>query len=461
MYGLTDSGFNIKRLPTIKEEIEANLRNRINQNIDLRAESLFGQFVGLESELATIFWEVLQDIYLSQYPDYATGNSLDYAVSINGVTRIEATPTSVNAICYGAKGTILTAGREAKNSKTNDIYRSTTDATISRLNAVECTISVDSVAIGNYTVQVGALSYTYTATGTDTAEDILQGLFNTMNTAPLTRILQDDTLIIQVTSGVVFDVSANLNIDEVGTVVFFEAIEYGSKLLPIGNLDEIETPVFGWNRVSNLADGTIGNDRESDEALRIRREQSILITATHTLQAIKSKVRQLDNVADVFAMENNKETTDLFGTPRQFIWVIVEGGEDLEIATAIYNTVAGGIGTRGNQNITVQDEDGQEYIINFDRPTYIDVDIEIEYVRLENFPNNGEDLIKDALVARGNQYLINEDLIYSRLYTPINSVAGVQVDSLTVNSAMSNIVTLPNEKIRILRENITLIDVTV
>ena len=76
MYGLTDSGFSIKRLPIIKEEIEANLRNRINQNIDLRAESLFGQFVGLESEMATIFWEVLQDIYLSQYPDYATGNTL-------------------------------------------------------------------------------------------------------------------------------------------------------------------------------------------------------------------------------------------------------------------------------------------------------------------------------------------------------------------------------------------------
>ena len=141
MYGLTDSGFSIKRLPVIKEEIEANLRNRINQNIDLRAESLFGQFVGLESELAAIFWEVLQDIYLSQYPDYATGNSLDYAVSINGVTRIEATPTSVNAVCYGVSETILTAGREAKNSRTNDIYRSTTDTTISRLNAVECTIS--------------------------------------------------------------------------------------------------------------------------------------------------------------------------------------------------------------------------------------------------------------------------------------------------------------------------------
>ena len=460
MYGLTDSGFSIKRLPIIKEEIEANLRNRINQNIDLRAESLFGQFVGLESELATIFWEVLQDVYLSQYPDYATGNSLDYAVSINGVTRIEATPTSVNAICYGVNNTIMAVGREAK-ARNGDVYRTNTNTTITRLNAVECTISVDSVAIGNYTIQIGALSYTYTATGTDTAQDILQGLYDSMALAPLTRILQDDTLIIQTTSGVAFDVSANLNIDEVGTVVFFEAIEKGAKILPIGELNEIETPVFGWNRVSNLVDGIIGKDRETDEALRIRREQSILITAIHTLQAIKSKVRQLDNVADVFATENNTETTDSFGTPRQFIWIVVEGGEDLEIATAIYNTVAGGIGTRGNQNITVQDKDGQDYIINFDRPSYIDVNIEIEYVRLENFPNNGEDLIKDALVNRGNQYLINEDLIYSRLYTPINSVAGVQVDSLTVNSAMSNIVTLPNEKIRILRENITLIDVTV
>lgn len=460
MYGLTDSGFNIKRLPVIKEEIETSLRNRINQNIDLRAESIFGQFVGLESELATIFWEVMQDIYLSQYPDYATGNSLDYVVSINGITRLEAVSTSVNAVCYGADNTILSLGRESR-ARNGDIYRTLTNTTISRLNAVECTVSVNTVNVGVYTVQVGALSYSYTATGVDTAQSILQGLYNAMSSAPLTRILNEDSLTIKVDTGVTFDVSANLNINEVGIVVFFEAVEKGAKLLPIGELNEIETPVFGWNRVNNLVDGVVGRNRETDEALRIRREQSILITATHTLQAIKSKVRQLDFVSDVFAMENNTETTDEFGTPRQFIWVIVEGGEYLEIATAIYNTVAGGIGTRGDQHITVKDEDGQEYIINFDRPDYIDVNIEIEYVRLENFPINGEDLIKDALVNRGNQFLINEDLIYSRLYTPINSVQGVQVDSLTVNSAMSNIITLPNEKIRILRENITLIDVTV
>ena len=460
MYGLTDSGFNIKRLPVIKEEIETSLINRINQNIDLRAESIFGQFVGLESELATIFWEVMQDIYLSQYPDYATGNSLDYAVSINGVTRLEAVSTSVNAVCYGADNTILSLGREAK-ARNGDIYRTLTNTTISRLNAVECIIGINTVGVGAYTIQVGALSYSYTATGTDTAQSILQGLYNAMGSAPLNRILNEDSLTIQVDVGITFDISANLNINEVGTVVFFEAVEKGAKLLPIGELNEIETPVFGWNRVNNLVDGVVGRNRETDEALRIRREQSILITATHTLQAIKSKVRQLDFVSDVFAMENNTETTDAFGTPRQFIWIIVEGGEDLEIATAIYNTVAGGIGTRGDQHITVKDEDGQEYIINFDRPNYVDVAIEIEYVRLENFPINGEDLIKDALVNRGNQFLINEDLIYSRLYTPINSVQGVQVDSLKVNNAMSNIVTDPNEKIRILRENITLIDVTV
>lgn len=460
MYGLTDSGFNIKRLPVIKEEIETSLRNRINQNIDLRAESIFGQFVGLESELATIFWEVMQDIYLSQYPDYATGNSLDYVVSINGITRLEAVSTSINVVCYGVNNTILAAGREAK-ARNGDIYRTLTNTTISRLNAVECTIGVDTVSIGAYTVQVGALSYSFTATGADTAQTILQGLYNAMSSAPLNRILNEDSLTIQVDVGVTFDVSANLNINEVGTVVFFEAVEKGAKLLPIGELNEIETPVFGWNRVNNLVDGVVGRNRETDESLRIRREQSILITATHTLQAIKSKVRQLDFVSDVFAMENNTETTDAFGTPRQYIWIIVEGGEDLEIATAIYNTVAGGIGTRGDQHITVTDEDGQDYIINFDRPDYIDVNIKIEYVRLENFPINGEDLIKDSLVNRGNQFLINEDLIYSRLYTPINSVTGVQVNSLKVNNAMSNIVTDPNEKIRILRENITLIDVTV
>jgi uncharacterized phage protein gp47/JayE len=461
MYGLTDSGFNAKRLETIKGEIEQSLRDRIAQNIDLRPESIFGQFVGLESEMASIFWELLQDVYLSQYPDYATGFSLDNAVSINLISRLEAQKTNVNAVCYGLNNTLLEAGREAKNSLTDEVYRSTTNTTISRTNAVECVFGVASVAVGTYTITVGALTYSYTALITDTAQNILQGIFDAMALAPLTRIIGDGILTVKTTTNTSFDKTANLNFVEVGTVVYFEAIESGAKMLPIGALDTIETPVFGWNRISNLVDGVAGRALESDEDLRIRREQSILLLAQHTIPAIKASIRTISGVKDVFAMDNPNEITDTFGTPRQHIWVIVEGGDDDEIAKVIFNKIAGGIGMRGDEVVIVTDDDLQQFEINFDRPDYIDVLIEIEYVRLSNFPANGEDLIKEALVNRGDAFKINEDLIYSRLYTPINTVQGVQVDSLLVDGFMANIITAPNEKIRILESNITLIDVTV
>jgi uncharacterized phage protein gp47/JayE len=91
----------------------------------------------------------------------------------------------------------------------------------------------------------------------------------------------------------------------------------------------------------------------------------------------------------------------------------------------------------------------------------VDPDVTIEYVRLSNFPSDGEDRIKAALVAQ--TFRIGEKLVTSRLYTPVNSVEGVQVDLLEVDigaGAVARIEPAPNERIRLLAESITLTDVT-
>ena len=170
-------------------------------------------------------------------------------------------------------------------------------------------------------------------------------------------------------------------------------------------------------------------------------------------------MRQLENVTDVNVLQNNTDDTDGFGTLRQHIWAIVEGDTDDSIANVIYNTLSAGIGMRGQELVIVTSPvTGKDNEIRFDRPTYIEPDIEIEYVPLADFPVDGEQRIKDALVAR--TFRLGEPLIFSRLYTPINSVPGVQVDKLEVDEDTVNILAGPNEKIRILEGNITLIDVS-
>ena len=458
--GLTPQGFKVKRLPEIKTGIESRLSSAFG-DIDTRPESNFGQLTGIHSELYALLWALAEDVYQSQYPDSASGVSLDDAVYINGLRRTDAAPTKADAVLYGVPSTTIPTGSQASNRRTGAVYQIAQQATISATNAVSVLVEVDTVAAGVYSVNVGALSYSYTATGSDTESSIIQGLFNAMSAAPFARSLDNDGLRIDVSSEVAFSVTGSLEIVEAGTVARFNAVNAGAQVLAANDLTEIETPVSGWDRITNPIAGITGRNRETDEDLRARREQSIQITAQATEDAIFARVRQLELVQDVSVQFNNGVSVDVFGTDPQHVWVIVEGGDDDAIAGVLFGAVAGGIGYRGSEEVTIiSDVSGKSHIIKFDRPVYIEPTIQIEIVKLSGFPVGGEDLIKDALVAFGDRLNIGSDLIYSQLYCPANSVAGTQIDLLTVNGSVSNITTDPSEKIRILRDNITIVDVT-
>ena len=458
--GLTPQGFKTKRLPDIKTGMESRLSSAFG-DIDTRPESNFGQLVGIHSELYALLWSLAEDVYQSQYPDSASGISLDDAVSINGLIRFNATPTQVDAVLYGIPSTAIPIGSQTSNRRTGAVYQIARQTTISGSSAVSALIEVDAVAPGTYTVIVGVLSYSYTATGADTESSIMQGLFDAMSAAPFTRSLEGGGLRINVPSPVAFSVTGSIDIVEVGTVARFNAVDLGAQVLAANDLTQIETPISGWNSVTNPNAGITGRNRETDAELRARREASIQLTAQATEDAIFARVRQLDLVQDVSVQFNNGTVTDANGTDRQHVWVIVEGGDDDAIADVLFGVVAGGIGYRGNEEIIVVSEvSGKSHIIKFDRPTYVDPTIQIEIIKLNDFPVGGEDLIKDALVEFGNRLNIGSNLIYSQLYCPANSVTGTQIDLLTVNGGTSNITTAPNEKIRILRDNITIVDVT-
>jgi len=71
---------------------------------------------------------------------------------------------------------------------------------------------------------------------------------------------------------------------------------------------------------------------------------------------------------------------------------------------------------------------------------YIDVAI----TALAGFPTDGADQIKQAIVdyaagilIDGRGFDIGDDVIYSEIYVPINTVEGVQVDSLFIGTAPS------------------------
>ena len=74
---ITDQGFQGRRLPAIVAELESSFRSEFGDNIDLRGNAPLGQIIGILAERETALWELAQDIYNSQYPNSASGRSLD------------------------------------------------------------------------------------------------------------------------------------------------------------------------------------------------------------------------------------------------------------------------------------------------------------------------------------------------------------------------------------------------
>lgn len=458
-FGLTPAGFQPKRLPDVKADMEARLIEAFSDP-DLRSESIFGQLVGINSELAALLWALAEDVYSSQYPDTATGNSLDNVVSLNGIMRRPATSTAVTAIAFGTPGTLLPQGREARNRRTQDFYRSTAAVTISLANAVQITVQIDTVEDADYTITIDGVDYTHSASS-ETGQQILTALA-ALVPGDVTTTLNTGSLVLATADARAWGLSANLASSEAGTPVPMRAVVPGPSPLPIGDLTEIATPVAGWARVNNLQPGITGTARERDQELRARRERSIRVTGRQTLPAIEARIIALDDVIAANVVSNNGTDTDSFGTPRQHVWAIVDGGTDDEIAEVLFSTVAAGIGYRGNEVVLVESEiTGKPYEVRFDRPTLILPNISIEYERLSVFPADGEARIREALVNR--TYQIGEKLVASQLYTQVNTVPGVQIDLLEIDtgaSAVPRIEPAPNERIVIDVSNITLTDVT-
>jgi len=447
VFGLTPEGFTPKTLDDIKADVENDLRSTFGENIDLSPQTVFGQTVGIFSQKQAELWALAFDIYANAYPDSASGTSLDRVCSLTGIIRSPATPSNATVIAYGIAGTSIPAGQELRDSTANQTYTSTSAVLITNSAARDMTITVPAATVGAYTVTINGIPYTYTASGTPTINDIVNGLVSAITAGATPSNVSNRLRLLNATESFSVVTTANLQISETGVAMAVVNTEAGAVDVPIGAIDTIDTPVSGWLRVTNLQAGQSGTARETDEALRLRRDASLE-------KSIIKAVLEVPNVTQARIFDNDTDATDGDGTPAHHIWAIVEGGTVDDIATAIVENNAAGIGTRGlQQGQAISPFTGGTTIARFDRPAYVYPVIAITYSTTEEgtFPVDGVQLAKDALVAYGKTLKIGDDLIYSRLFSPIHSVAGVQVDTLTVNAGTASL-SIDKDELVIIRD---------
>lgn len=159
-YGVTPQGFNAMRLSDVKQELE-NLFISEFGDINLDAQSVAGQIIGIFSKVLADDWENLSDVYLSQYPNSASGVSLDNVVSLNGITRLPALRTTVIGAATGIQGTLIPAGSLARLAGSQEIFVSTSNAFINNTTSLSNTLNVTALAAQQYVVLISGATYIY------------------------------------------------------------------------------------------------------------------------------------------------------------------------------------------------------------------------------------------------------------------------------------------------------------
>lgn len=362
-YGVLPTGFNRKRLNTILEELNREVQSVFGENINLSPQSPDGQINGIVSEAYADLWELAEESYNAFNPSSVTGLSLGNLVQINGISRLQATFSTVTLTVSGVSGTIIPAGSLVSTADSSVDFETVAAATIASGGSIE-------------------VEATATASG------------------PL------------------------------------EAA--------IGTVTVIGTPVTGWSSVTNLAAATLGTDEENDSDLRARRARSVASASQAIIDAIFSAVSNIDGVTQTVVLENDTNSTDANGLPPHSFHVIVAGGLDNDIVQAIWIKKPAGITSFGTTTSTAVDVQGISHDVSFSRPTIIPIYVEVEVTKFAEYPSNGDELIKQAIVdyangdlVEGRGFSLSDDIIYTRLYTPINSVPGHEIDSLTIGIAPS------------------------
>lgn len=159
-FGLTPQGFNSMRLIDVKNELEDLFIAEFG-DINLEPQSVTGQIIGIMSKVLADDWENLEDVYLSQYPNSASGISLDNVVQLNGLTRLPALQTFVIGSATGTPGTLIPSGSIARLTGSGELFFSTENAFIDNGEALANTINVTLAAPQQYTALISGVAYIY------------------------------------------------------------------------------------------------------------------------------------------------------------------------------------------------------------------------------------------------------------------------------------------------------------
>lgn len=187
-----------------------------------------------------------------------------------------------------------------------------------------------------------------------------------------------------------------------------------------GTITKIFTPTLGWQTVTNALAATPGAPVEEDAELRVRQTTSVALPSLSVFEGTLGAVANVEGVTRSTGYENDSNVTDSDGIPAHSIAIVVEGGDNAEIAEAIATKKTPGTNTFGTTSVTVFDRYGMPNVINFFRPTVVDIKVQVSLTAFTGYTTGYDTLIKEAVAALINSLAIGQDVLITKLYVPAN-----------------------------------------
>lgn len=461
-YGLTPEGPNIKRLDTILDEMHNDLSKKWGFNTRQNPQSLVNHLLTNVADRVAELWEFGEDIYYSQYPSTAEGVSLDNAAQFGGCTRKTGSKSYYPIHCKGTDGTILPLGTMIASNTNPKTYLTIVEEkqiTRNSFNKAEIKI-VSAVSGGIYTVILNGNAYTYSS-DTVLSSAILTGLKNVITDEDFNLTVDENKALLIIEAVApntqhTLVLSENMTTETVTSVITFGTTEVGDILIPDNAITEIVKADSGLFSVTNPCGYVAGSKEESDPEFRKSYTDKIFNRSSMMLESIRSAIlNNVQGVVSVAPYENTMNIEDDYGRPPHSIEIVVDGGDETQIAQQILAYKAGGISTYGDVVVNIAGVYDEDIPIRFNRPEtiYIWIKLDIAFKSNENVPSNYVELLKDSILENIGSLDAGQDVVpqefMSELYKSCTGISYIDISVASTHESTNVPTKYPNRSIEI------------
>lgn len=233
--------------------------------------------------------------------------------------------------------------------------------------------------------------------------------------------------------------------------LYVRCTELGAVEAASGTVTRIITTVPGWDSVTNAAAGVTGRAVESQAAFESRRVQSVAKNAHGSVASLFGAIADINDVTALLILENTtnqdivKSGVTIAG---HSVYISVYGGDNNDIARAIYSKLDAGCGTNGNTLVTYNpssdEPDNQpdmSYSYYIERPTTVSTGIVVTIA--DEQTTTLTNAIKQAVVENFNgnsgyrRVKMGDKLYASRFYSDVIKAGVTKLETIQIKFPLS------------------------